>query len=193
MTEKISFKTMLYHLNRIEAEYGDGILNKPTAQLMLMFTPEYRAEFDEIRAYGRQFRGDGGLIDDRQLHAIKWWMKQGMFAKEIAPKVELDYRKLELLMDRRSDLRSLYREMQPLRRKREHEERMFQRERIGQRVKKIRERLGMSREEFAKALGCKADTPYRWEAGQRMPGNKYLHRIAQLGRTTVGRLIEEDA
>ncbi len=50
---------------------------------------------------------------------------------------------------------------------------------IGMRIQKCREERGMSRNDFAEALGCVVSTVGRWENGVRVPDVPMLMRIAK--------------
>lgn len=40
-------------------------------------------------------------------------------------------------------------------------------------IRRLRERLGMSQRQFAEALGVKQSTVWRWESGRATPGETY--------------------
>jgi DNA-binding LytR/AlgR family response regulator len=58
---------------------------------------------------------------------------------------------------------------------------------IGMRIQKCREERGISRNDFAEALGCVLSTVGRWENGSRVPDVPMLMRIAK----TLGVKIDD--
>ena len=65
---------------------------------------------------------------------------------------------------------------------------------IGERIKRIREELGVSMSEFALLIDDKAKsgTVANWETGKNLPNRKRLNRIAELGNTTVNQLMNSN-
>ncbi len=49
-------------------------------------------------------------------------------------------------------------------------------------IKSVRERLGMSPDQFAIAIGLSSVTIRTWETGQRKPGKLALKRLSELQR-----------
>lgn len=66
---------------------------------------------------------------------------------------------------------------------------MEQNKRLGERIKKIRKKLGMSQLEFSKAIGATKSAVSNWENGYNAPNNERLKAIANLGNTTVDALL----
>lgn len=62
---------------------------------------------------------------------------------------------------------------------------------VGERIKRIREELGISMSDFALLIDDKAKsgTVANWETGKNLPNRKRLNRIAELGNTTVNQLL----
>ena len=65
---------------------------------------------------------------------------------------------------------------------------------VGERIKRIREELGVSMSEFALMIDDKAKsgTVANWETGKNLPNQKRLNRIAELGNTTVNQLLNSN-
>lgn len=70
---------------------------------------------------------------------------------------------------------------------------------VGQRIKSIREELGLTMGEFGKVLDgykvegkIKSGTVSNWETGKNLPNKNRLRKIAELGNTTVESLIKTD-
>ena len=65
---------------------------------------------------------------------------------------------------------------------------------VGERIKRIREELGISMSEFALLIDDKAKsgTVANWETGKNLPNRKRLNRIAELGNTTVNQLLNSN-
>lgn len=55
---------------------------------------------------------------------------------------------------------------------------MDNRERFGSRIKRLREKVGMSQTELGNAVGVALQTVFRWEAGIRSPRMEEVARIA---------------
>ncbi|AMC00138.1 transcriptional repressor DicA [Aerococcus viridans] len=66
---------------------------------------------------------------------------------------------------------------------------MEQNKRLGERIKKIRKKLGMSQLEFSKAIGATKSAVSNWENGYNAPNNERIKAIANLGNTTVDALL----
>ena len=62
---------------------------------------------------------------------------------------------------------------------------------VGERIKRIREELGISMSDFALLIDDKAKsgTVANWETGKNLPNRKRLNKIAELGNTTVNQLL----
>lgn len=65
---------------------------------------------------------------------------------------------------------------------------------IGTRIADIRKSLGLSMEEFGKRMDPKASkgAVSNWENGYNLPNNNRLKKIAELGNTTVRKLLEPE-
>ena len=65
---------------------------------------------------------------------------------------------------------------------------------VGERIKRIREELGISMSDFALLIDDKAKsgTVANWETGKNLPNRKRLNKIAELGNTTVNQLINSN-
>jgi transcriptional regulator with XRE-family HTH domain len=61
---------------------------------------------------------------------------------------------------------------------------------VGERIGRIREKLGLTQGEFAERLGVTRASVARYEAG-RVPNLSLLRRIARLGRVSVGWILQE--
>lgn len=62
---------------------------------------------------------------------------------------------------------------------------MEQNKRLGERIKKIRKKLGMSQLEFSKAIGATKSAVSNWENGYNAPNNERLKAIAEMGGVSV--------
>lgn len=62
---------------------------------------------------------------------------------------------------------------------------------VGDRIKKIRQRLGLSMAEFGALIDSKtkSGTVNNWESGKNLPNNRRLVKIASLGNTSVDELL----
>ena len=64
-------------------------------------------------------------------------------------------------------------------------------------VKGLRQRLGLTQEQFAHAVGVTFSTVNQWENGRRRPQPFLLRRLLEMeatsGKVSVGRLIKEEA
>lgn len=62
---------------------------------------------------------------------------------------------------------------------------------VGDRIKKIRQRLGLSMAEFGALIDSKtkSGTVNNWESGKNLPNNRRLVKIANLGNTSVDELL----
>lgn len=62
---------------------------------------------------------------------------------------------------------------------------------VGQRIKSIRQRLGLSMEDFAKRIDDKArsGTVSNWETGKNLPNNSRLKRISEIGEISLDELL----
>ena len=70
---------------------------------------------------------------------------------------------------------------------------MEQNKRLGERIKKIRKKLGMSQLEFSKAIGATKSAVSNWENGYNAPNNERLKAIAEMGGVSVeDMLISEE-
>lgn len=69
---------------------------------------------------------------------------------------------------------------------------MDENKRLGERIKKIRKKLGMSQLEFSKAIGATKSAVSNWENGYNAPNNERLKVIAELANTSVDKLINPD-
>ena len=56
-------------------------------------------------------------------------------------------------------------------------------------IRRVRESLGMTQEEFAQELGIDASTYWRLEEGKTKIISPYLYKIAEFARTTVADII----
>jgi len=65
---------------------------------------------------------------------------------------------------------------------------------VGERIKRIRESMQLSMEEFASRIdsNAKSGTVNNWESGKNLPNKKRLNRIAELGGITVNELLYGD-
>ena len=61
----------------------------------------------------------------------------------------------------------------------------IERELVGQRIKQVRKKCGLTMIEFGKALNVTNVTVCRWENGQRMPNVFKILEIAKMGNMTV--------
>ncbi|GKS53948.1 helix-turn-helix domain-containing protein [Enterococcus mundtii] len=62
-------------------------------------------------------------------------------------------------------------------------------QKIGQRIKKIRTSLGLNMEEFGEKLGTSKGAVNNWEKGKNLPNAKRLSQITQLGVMTKNELM----
>jgi transcriptional regulator with XRE-family HTH domain len=62
---------------------------------------------------------------------------------------------------------------------------------LKERIKAIRLSRQLTQAEFADHMGATQSTVARWERGAQ-PGTEHLHRLAELGRTTVDALLDID-
>lgn len=60
---------------------------------------------------------------------------------------------------------------------------------IGQRIRNIRQELGMTLEEFGKLFNAGKSNVRKWEVGSSLPNPERLKAIAKIGDTTVGALL----
>lgn len=60
---------------------------------------------------------------------------------------------------------------------------------IGQRIRNIRQELGMTLEEFGKLFNAGKSNVRKWEVGSSLPNPERLKAIAKIGDTTVGDLL----
>ena len=65
---------------------------------------------------------------------------------------------------------------------------------VGERIKRIREELGISMSDFALLIDDKAKsgTVANWETGKNLPNRKRLNKIAELGNITVNQLLNSN-
>lgn len=60
---------------------------------------------------------------------------------------------------------------------------------IGKRIRRIRQNLGMTLEEFGKLFGTSKSIVYRWENGTSLPNPERLKNIAKIGDKTVDEIL----
>ena len=63
---------------------------------------------------------------------------------------------------------------------------------VGERIKRIRLEKGMSKTEFGKLFETTGSLVNKWETGQVTPSESRLKNIAELGNTTVNRLLNSN-
>lgn len=63
---------------------------------------------------------------------------------------------------------------------------------IGNRIKQVRDGLGISQTEFAASLGRREQDIYRWESDRNAPNTDALIAIADKGGVTVDWLLRGD-
>ena len=63
---------------------------------------------------------------------------------------------------------------------------------LGERIKVIRLEKGMSKTEFGKLFETTGSLVNKWETGQVIPSESRLKNIAELGNTTVNRLLNSN-
>lgn len=62
---------------------------------------------------------------------------------------------------------------------------------LGDNLKKARERLGLTRPDFAEKMGCGDNTVWRWEKGEREPDLETLFKLAEKLNTSIAYLLGE--
>src|SRR5207245_10723593 len=60
---------------------------------------------------------------------------------------------------------------------------------VGQRIREVRRKLGLTQAEFGKRLGVTNISIARYEAG-RIPRIEILHQVARIGGVTVGSILQ---
>jgi transcriptional regulator with XRE-family HTH domain len=55
---------------------------------------------------------------------------------------------------------------------------------IGQAIRQMRVRSGLTQEDFSRRLGCRLRALQRWEAGESIPSGDWLLKVLVLGRPT---------
>lgn len=68
----------------------------------------------------------------------------------------------------------------------------MQKRMVGQRIRNIRQELGMTLEEFGKLFNAGKSNVRKWEVGSSLPNPERLKAIAKIGNTTVEELINVD-
>lgn len=63
---------------------------------------------------------------------------------------------------------------------------------IGETIRRIRERLGMSQEEFAKNIGCQQSAVSKFELGRKIPSLKTAKQIINLAKERKIKIKLED-
>ena len=61
---------------------------------------------------------------------------------------------------------------------------------LNQKIKNLREALGLTRKEFAKRLNVSVSTISRWESGERIPNLYHLKKIIEVFRVKPEHLLK---
>ncbi len=203
MVKKVTYDEMFPHLRHIEEHYGRQIFELPRKEMIAKFSSEYQkdwqvivnfANYSKVRA-NQQSAHFFWAGDPHIGTAVKFLIKQGYYAKEIAPKIGLPVKRVAAHIHDDQETHKLYQSYQAKRKTIYSQKKHKHNKRIGKRILTIQKQLNLDTNNLANQLGMSKNVLSNWEQGKSNPlshqqNKSRLLRIAQLGHMTLDELTK---